>query len=1313
MGSHIIHRIGSRLRKMLRHDRATPLRAMPGTIRRLDCVEYEDRILFSATPAGGEVLVNTETTSVQSIQNETQQAVAADPTGAFVVAWASDSQDGTGTGIYAQRFDATGNKQGAEFQVNTTILGDQTEAAVAKAADGTFVVAWSGPILDVLGITILGEGIYFQRYDAAGSRIGPEQQVALALLEDFHDPSIAINAAGDFTISWTRAFGDGSGDAVFARQFHANGSPDGLAFLVNTAMSGDQNLSTVAYDAAGNFIVVWTSAAQDGSGTGVYGRRFDAAGNPLGAEFRINTTTAGNQTEAAVATDGAGNFLVTWSSQAQDGSGYGVYGQRFDSTGAKVGGETAMNVTTAGDQRESRIAMDASGSFVVAWTSTNQDAAGGDGVYFRQFDATGTAISSETLVNRTITGSQQSPSVAMQSSNGFVVAWSGNGAGDADGVFLQRFIDGTNVAPIHTLPGTQATLEDTPLVFSSGMGNGIGIADAGAASNPIRVTLTTTSGTTTLGSTSGLTFSTGDGTADAVMTFTGMIVDINAALNGLTFMPTLDFAGTATLGVVSNDLGYSGTGGPQTTSSNISITVTPVNDHTPTMTSNGGGASANVSAAENTTSVTTVAASDADLPTPSLNYSISGGTDAGRFMIDGATGALSFVVAPDFEAPADSDGDDVYQVIVRASDGTFFTTQTIFVTVTNVNEPAIITLPSAQATNEDTALVFSTAGGNAIAVADPDAAGLPLQMTLAGTNGSISLSGTSGLTFLVGDGTDDALMIFQGTSAAMNAALNGAAFHPTANFYGAAQLQVSVDDLGHNGSGPAQITTATLSLAVDSVNDAPSLTLPGAQTTAFQTGLIFSTANGRAMVVGDNDAGSGSIELTLNANHGTLTLAQTAGLTFVVGDGTSDDAITVRGSLSNLNSALDGLQFSPNESYRGSTGFAVSVDDLGLNGGGGARTAAAQVAVVVQPTADRIQLRNPIALSADNYLAVFSPTTGSGITIEDAYAEDPRLTVTLTAHNGTVALAQTAGLTFVDGAGSSGALLAFSGTLTNVNAALAGLRFRGIATNGEVSLVVTDEPRDGMSSQTIQTTIAISQAAVFPSPQPETMDDHGAGGSSVGRSEVALIPGTSSHDVVFWPTISLPRPTLLGMLENVRQMSGFDTASLLDRESKITHDERPPVLPSESIDDDTLYADRCENVDWSSVSSAGSKATHGVRTALLTKGPVAAKTSEGWSSQEASIPWQTIVATIEEQAYTTVECLVVGTAGITATLTVGYLVWSLQAGSLTSILLSSLPTWKAFDPLPVLEYERRRNPRMHDVDELDSVFDTRSALGAR
>ncbi|MGH3064810.1 MAG: cadherin domain-containing protein [Gaiellaceae bacterium] len=127
-----------------------------------------------------------------------------------------------------------------------------------------------------------------------------------------------------------------------------------------------------------------------------------------------------------------------------------------------------------------------------------------------------------------------------------------------------------------------------------------------------------------------------------------------------------------------------GNGGSDTQA--IAVTVTNVNEFTPVITSNGGGASAAVSVPENQTAVTDVDATDGDGDV--LTYSIAGGPDAARFAIVPATGALTFVIPPNFEAPTDVGANNVYDVVVQASDGTFSDTQAIAVTVTDVVEPA-------------------------------------------------------------------------------------------------------------------------------------------------------------------------------------------------------------------------------------------------------------------------------------------------------------------------------------------------------------------------------------------------------------------------------------------------------------------------------------------------------------------------------------------------------------------------------------------------------------------------------------------------
>ncbi|NQV28994.1 MAG: cadherin repeat domain-containing protein, partial [Rhodopirellula sp.] len=130
------------------------------------------------------------------------------------------------------------------------------------------------------------------------------------------------------------------------------------------------------------------------------------------------------------------------------------------------------------------------------------------------------------------------------------------------------------------------------------------------------------------------------------------------------------------------------TDGTLTDSQDISVTVTPLNDNTPTITSDGAGPTAAIDVSENSSLATVVTATDADLPAESLSYSITGGADAARFLIDSSSGVLQFVAPPDYETPIDAGNDNVYDVIVQVTDGTFSDTQAIAVTILNASEVA-------------------------------------------------------------------------------------------------------------------------------------------------------------------------------------------------------------------------------------------------------------------------------------------------------------------------------------------------------------------------------------------------------------------------------------------------------------------------------------------------------------------------------------------------------------------------------------------------------------------------------------------------
>ena len=360
-------------------------------------------------------------------------AVAADGLGNFVVAWQSYPQDGSNYGVIGQRFNSAGAKVGSEFQVNNYTTGLQTGPAVAADSSGNFVVLWGS-----VGPDGSNYGVVGQRFDPGGGELGSEFQVNSYTTSIQRFPAVAADGAGNFVVVWDSFNQDGSDYGVFGQRFDSAGGSVGSEFQVNTHISSSQSGPAVATGPSGNFVVAWTSFAQDGSSYGVFGQAFDAAGSEVGSEFQVNAFTTSHQRRPAVATDASGNFVVVWDSYLQDGDSLGVFGQRFDSTGSKVGSEFLVNSTTTGDQSSPRMAMDGSGKFVVAWLSNPQDGSY-EGVFGQRFDAVARKVGSEFRINSYTTGRQERTAVAADGSGNFVVAWqSPNQDGSLYGVFGQR-----------------------------------------------------------------------------------------------------------------------------------------------------------------------------------------------------------------------------------------------------------------------------------------------------------------------------------------------------------------------------------------------------------------------------------------------------------------------------------------------------------------------------------------------------------------------------------------------------------------------------------------------------------------------------------------------------------------------------------------------------------------------------------------------------------------------------------------------------------------------------------------------------------
>ncbi|MBL8937452.1 MAG: tandem-95 repeat protein, partial [Archangium sp.] len=143
---------------------------------------------------------------------------------------------------------------------------------------------------------------------------------------------------------------------------------------------------------------------------------------------------------------------------------------------------------------------------------------------------------------------------------------------------VQVIVGPANDPPVNAVPMAQTVVEDGTLAFNAAAMRAIAVSDPDAANQQIQISLSATNGTLTLATTTALVFTVGDGTNDASMTFLATLPQANAALDTLSFQPTADFNGMASLRIVTNDLGNTGVGGALSDTDSVAITVTPVND---------------------------------------------------------------------------------------------------------------------------------------------------------------------------------------------------------------------------------------------------------------------------------------------------------------------------------------------------------------------------------------------------------------------------------------------------------------------------------------------------------------------------------------------------------------------------------------------------------------------------------------------------------------------------------------------------------------------------------------------------------------
>ena len=374
-----------------------------------------------------EVVVNTSKTGEQA-----SPALAVAGNGSYAVVWDSEGLDSAQSGIAVQRYAADGKAIGTETLVNTFKNGAQITPSIGMDTSGNFAVAWDS--IDQDGDI---DGIYAQRFKNDGSKGGSEFKVSQTSANEQQKPAMAMLGDGSFAVAWeSYAQTGGNSYDVMLRCFDAGGAAMGDEQIVNSTVTDKQQSPHVVAFPDGRYLVVWQSFAEDGAGWGVYGQLLYKDCKAIGGQFQIHTTKPSDQTSPRAAVDAAGAFVVVWSSLAQDGDNYGVYAQQYDKNGGKIAGEFKVNALTAGEQSKPTVAYLPNGNFVVVWQTVGEDESS---YALKAAQFKGTAQQSlDWVVNTTFANEQVQPAIIGRFGNSWVTAWKSMNQDGSKGTIVTR-----------------------------------------------------------------------------------------------------------------------------------------------------------------------------------------------------------------------------------------------------------------------------------------------------------------------------------------------------------------------------------------------------------------------------------------------------------------------------------------------------------------------------------------------------------------------------------------------------------------------------------------------------------------------------------------------------------------------------------------------------------------------------------------------------------------------------------------------------------------------------------------------------------
>lgn len=631
-------------------------------------------------------------------------------------------------------------------------------------------------------------------------------------------------------------------------------------------------------------------------------------------------------------------------------------------------------------------------------------------------------------------------------------------------------------------PGTLSV----PFKVDTSFGGSLAVNDLTQNPYGIEVEFTASRGKLSLGATSGITFLQGDGLRDPLVRFHGSISDVNKALKNAAYHPEPAHEGDAEVVLRVNDRGFyfpdSDLDGYADnrllTEKKVRVVVgansPPVVSVPGNQQVDKGGELEFATARGNRVRV-----SDPDganpiqvsVRLPAGHGSIAFPDLSGIEVVAGANQSSEITIRAGQEKinaalegfrykPGLFSGSTTIEILANDlgnngdGEGSKTTAVGVGVEVRNINLPPMIQYPAT--VSVPVSSDYPLTGEQGVLLADPDSGSGLMRLTAQTNSGLLSFTVRNGVRWLLGDGDRDSKTEMEGTLSDLQSVIGSLVFHsPTSP--ASAKLDLTLNDMGNSGNDGPKVTPAGIRLDVRARNTAPEVVFPVGSLDSVSGGSVtLSVSSGNRVVVRDADSGAGKVKasLSLTPGYGTLTLLGGQGITFVSGDGISDQSMVFEGTIGAIQATLDaGLLVGLAQGKVGDSLVVLKLDDLGNTGAGGALTGEGSMTIrAIAPNREPVLEIPALQTIGVDSVLVFSSATGRAIRISDPDAGNGPLQIGFAVSSGLIIPKQVAGVEIV---GSETGNVVMKGSLAALNQAMDGLVYRSGVQEGEFPITLS------------------------------------------------------------------------------------------------------------------------------------------------------------------------------------------------------------------------------------------------------------------